>query len=286
MNNKNFTLIELLIVIAIIGILLSILLPSLSKARDNAMIGVCLSNEKQLARGSILQTKEDNGWMIRGAIERNANKAHKYNPYIKTFTAYEISPHLGIDYEAIQYAKNDEPDELTEVFMSNYVYQCPSYDGPEMTTALPGISLHYLVNAIRFEDQWTNWGDDIKEIGGAGKGDNKKADGSPTQGYESKEFLGLAGSPENAALFAEFRPNYFTITDNRNDSFQNHNITKWDDLPSKYGAPQLETKARLSNIEDFLHQNRLNTVFIDGHAKSVNMKDSRIINPSFLTSWE
>jgi prepilin-type N-terminal cleavage/methylation domain-containing protein len=47
-KNKPFTLIELLIVVAIIGILVSILAPSLSEAREKARIAVCMSNQKQL----------------------------------------------------------------------------------------------------------------------------------------------------------------------------------------------------------------------------------------------
>ena len=44
---KKFTLVELLVVIAVLGILLTILLPSLDKAKAQAQNAVCVSNLKQ-----------------------------------------------------------------------------------------------------------------------------------------------------------------------------------------------------------------------------------------------
>lgn len=63
-KHKKFTLIELLIVISIIGILASLLFPSLHKARKQAMIAVSASNLKQLSIAHVSYLDGNNGRFV------------------------------------------------------------------------------------------------------------------------------------------------------------------------------------------------------------------------------
>jgi prepilin-type N-terminal cleavage/methylation domain-containing protein len=56
---RQFTLMELLVVISIIGILSSLLLPSLKNAREAAKASLCVNNEKQIGLGFFMFLDEN-----------------------------------------------------------------------------------------------------------------------------------------------------------------------------------------------------------------------------------
>ncbi|WP_417170071.1 prepilin-type N-terminal cleavage/methylation domain-containing protein [Victivallis sp.] len=63
-RSAMFTLIELLIVVAIIAILAALLLPALNKARDRARTINCLNNQKELARVMHFYANDYNNYSI------------------------------------------------------------------------------------------------------------------------------------------------------------------------------------------------------------------------------
>ena len=61
-SRRGFTLVELLVVVAIIALLISILLPSLSSARESARTVKCAANQKQFVSANHMYANESDGY--------------------------------------------------------------------------------------------------------------------------------------------------------------------------------------------------------------------------------
>ncbi len=79
-RSKPFTLIEMVVVIAIIGILASLLLPALAGAKDKAVQAQYLSRQRQVGVAIYSYMDDFNGYMPYSNTHHNLNSDMVPNP--------------------------------------------------------------------------------------------------------------------------------------------------------------------------------------------------------------
>jgi len=138
-GTKGFTLIELMITIAIIAILASILVPNFGKAKEKASLEACKSNLRNLATAMQMYAADNNGYMC-----PTLSPANWYTPaYLMNsghLGKYPICP-IGNEYALFQSAGTSSWHGYT----AGYIVCC--WDGglagggthPGLTSLMPAI---------------------------------------------------------------------------------------------------------------------------------------------------
>jgi prepilin-type processing-associated H-X9-DG protein/prepilin-type N-terminal cleavage/methylation domain-containing protein len=138
---RAFTLVELLVVIGVIALLIAILLPSLSRARDSAKGVACLSNLRQMATAAQAYANEFGG-------------SYPIAYYSATDTQFDYA--YNWDFTLIKNRATGErsvrPGLLWAGEGNMQIQQCPTFDGRSMTLMDPFTGYNYNTSYIGHGD--------------------------------------------------------------------------------------------------------------------------------------
>jgi prepilin-type N-terminal cleavage/methylation domain-containing protein len=127
-QRAGFTLIEVLVIIAVIGVLVAVLLPALSGARDSARRTVCLSNLRQAYVACRAYADENRG--VGPAIGQPYNRPPNW--------AYIVQSAAGKDVaaEVLETPTPTPSEETNAIYANRSALVCPTVDAryPEAMT--------------------------------------------------------------------------------------------------------------------------------------------------------
>jgi prepilin-type N-terminal cleavage/methylation domain-containing protein/prepilin-type processing-associated H-X9-DG protein len=156
---RAFTLIELLVVVSIIAILMAILLPALSRAREQAKQTVCLANQKTLALSFFQYANENNDAIVSSWTKIIENRsswvdAPRYANWIYVPEAqFKNLPDVSAEQRGISNGS------LFPFARRVEVYHCPSdrrnTRGPE--NGFMAYRTYSMPNYINADGQWEHY---------------------------------------------------------------------------------------------------------------------------------
>ncbi len=117
-NNKGFTLVELLAVMAILALLAALLIPTAMQAIESGRRSACRANLRQIGAGMTLYAADHNGWYPAVEQFHVEERNNEYRTaYPRGFT-YHILRLAGIDH--------DDPSYDSQYITDPGIWKCPS----------------------------------------------------------------------------------------------------------------------------------------------------------------
>ena len=258
----GFTLVELLVVIGIIAVLIGVLLPALSKARQQSQSVACLSNMRQLGQGLVMFSQEHKlylpkGWFnARPAISgQTATGDALPGDYASSDTWGFRYPMWGWDYVMLQY-----------VGKSKQVFACPTDTEPQyrglFNNPQYGFDQNLLIDKFDADDIPGSYRINLSDL------TNKQYDAMKITQIKkpSSAILFLEGAGKNIALHPLPQDGPY------------HHVATWESADeAKVGPPNtnpVTNAANRKNIAWNRHGKRSNYTFADGHAESMVYEDT------------
>ncbi|MGB0714874.1 MAG: type II secretion system protein [Phycisphaerae bacterium] len=253
-KHRGFTLIEMIVVMAIIALLVAIVVPSLSKARVQAQSTECLAHLRELARGWQMYTDENDGVFVPHRMPRKEGLSASESLYDVGNGEKERPRWPGVLSSQIGIPAFDQPDPMNN--RQDYdgkVYACPT------------------------EPKWVDernmgYGYNYQFLGNSRPG--KSSSSRPTY---FPVFQSAIKSPSGTVVFADsmgtaagYTPvsrKGFSSDDNDPARFANHGYTL-DPPRLTPNADRAEENDRIRSAVDPRHGDKCNAVFMDTHAEN------------------
>ena len=282
---RGFTLIELLVVVAIIALLISILLPSLSRAKQQARQLVCLTNLKSIGDATRFYGNDHKDWQPRGimGIYTPGPEYHIFSTAILGYLGWKGEVQLvtgpndrlwdltGDTNKLFGGESHVVPVRVLNAVLRKFeLYHCPDYpfQGPDRTEEQPGVSpLDYVASAMPIPYTQNNYNHDNGGMEWDPTGEGQPED---YNNYDSNNYISQS---KLESFPARTNPASATHVTEVNQS------VAW-----KYGgnptgprfhhffiAMQLPFGGRPRIADDQRHPSGLNCLFFDGHAATIDI---------------